>query len=1187
MASPSILSQSKSQPLSYADRAKKAQNIKSSISHNTIPPVTHTNPTNIVSNGPALESSPSNPISILGEEAHPSQVSPNPTATPAPTTLPVVQTADDTDEKTTVNANRSSNDLATKALSIVAAHTGTSKTPNVWSLRMERMAARPVPRTPHTQPPASQSMPIPNQPLYPTDHPPATSQSSRAAADSGPNALLGPSAPTASKGVTSLAVPSLIDADNWPEVGKAVAPTITTSEYDSKEENGNNGANKHEAELTHSGSGTSRKSEKTKWVPIPPEELQAAADAHAKSSRSRQHSASRKTQISRSVNTSSSAIPGSALGQSQSRIQSAAQSRAHSRSGSLQSSPRFPRGRRLPGDDPVTASGYSVQTERHLGPRSRASSPLQVQPHLQPTPQPIPTVDQHQPSASLGKNSDTVVNLGAAYPMSGYSQGHLQPPANGALPLQFVHSHSPTIPQHGQPQPNYFLGLHHPPRPYHHTPSGTPPLPPPGPYPHHPHQQQHQPQHPGPFPQYAMYPPYEYHPQIAGHQPQPYGYWNGYPSQPGSGHHSPAYPPPPSHYGAPFVQPYPPPPPPHHHHQAQQQHREYRARVPPATHVDAYTNTEILPTTEGVTAEQHTPARPPPPELSQPVSGYRPAATVVPSPPSGSSESGVVFGSIGLPGASACPSPVPAVYGANRGGDSSAQEGQHFTKFSIGVSPGEVGPDRMRSRTRSQNGKGSRTTPTTGEAEHGLKEVLGDLSSGFAGVKVIDLTEAAKDAKWEFGTATTTTAAASVNGDEAHAAVQKDSAGNPVIVEPREKHAERLAPILPSITGFDSPLPTSFASTGSSPRQLEIRLQQLSVSEQLNTSAEPDPFEVKDYGYGFGSGSRGSVSPPNNTQMPEQTGEQKEGGNGAEREQEKEARYKDRRDMEVPVRPRRGGGGGAGYYATYGNERGHERGGDGRGYGRRGRGMNGFGRGYNRRGGGGGPGFHPPPHHRQPPPFNVPPPPGHFGPMVNHPMGDMANGFLPPGPSLTTYIPTGYETYVPPMPPVPATALPPAPPVPVPVSPIMFPLDATRWYLLGQLEYYLSPQNLAQDFFLRRQMDSRGWVPISLIASFNRVQRLTTDPQLVREVLALSSVVQVKDNSVRMIEWKQFVLPDAMPSAIEPEHDDHDNQQVTEHAAPETVASGDVDDEDEEEVVFVMNHEEQATTAPGSPDRHA
>lgn len=81
---------------------------------------------------------------------------------------------------------------------------------------------------------------------------------------------------------------------------------------------------------------------------------------------------------------------------------------------------------------------------------------------------------------------------------------------------------------------------------------------------------------------------------------------------------------------------------------------------------------------------------------------------------------------------------------------------------------------------------------------------------------------------------------------------------------------------------------------------------------------------------------------------------------------------------------------------------------------------------------------------------------------------------------MAPYLPspgvTGFERYAPPL------QLPPAngphvthvsPPVPVPLSPISFPLDPTRYYLLGQLEYYLSPQNMAQDFFLRQQVRFR------------------------------------------------------------------------------------------------------------------
>ncbi len=49
-------------------------------------------------------------------------------------------------------------------------------------------------------------------------------------------------------------------------------------------------------------------------------------------------------------------------------------------------------------------------------------------------------------------------------------------------------------------------------------------------------------------------------------------------------------------------------------------------------------------------------------------------------------------------------------------------------------------------------------------------------------------------------------------------------------------------------------------------------------------------------------------------------------------------------------------------------------------------------------------------------------------------------------------------------------------------------------------EYYFSLPNLERDFFLRRKMDSKGFLPISLIASFHRVQALTTDVNLIKEV---------------------------------------------------------------------------------------
>ena len=89
-------------------------------------------------------------------------------------------------------------------------------------------------------------------------------------------------------------------------------------------------------------------------------------------------------------------------------------------------------------------------------------------------------------------------------------------------------------------------------------------------------------------------------------------------------------------------------------------------------------------------------------------------------------------------------------------------------------------------------------------------------------------------------------------------------------------------------------------------------------------------------------------------------------------------------------------------------------------------------------------------------------------------------------------------------------------------------------------------------------MDSRGWIPIPLLASFNRVKQLLAggDVHLVRDVLVLSSIAQVysteRGDWVRMLGWEQFVLPDAPLSTVE---------------SPEE------DDEEEEDVVFVMGRE--------------
>lgn len=123
-------------------------------------------------------------------------------------------------------------------------------------------------------------------------------------------------------------------------------------------------------------------------------------------------------------------------------------------------------------------------------------------------------------------------------------------------------------------------------------------------------------------------------------------------------------------------------------------------------------------------------------------------------------------------------------------------------------------------------------------------------------------------------------------------------------------------------------------------------------------------------------------------------------------------------------------------------------------------------------------------------------------------------------------------------------------------------------------------------------MDSRGWILISTLAAFNRIKALTVDIQLVKDVLMLSSIVEVLDNSVRMggNQWVPFVLPDAHPSAVERQTDSEGSMMQESFAMDgearadgavegPTEAEVDVDvesigvegeEDEEDDVVFVM-----------------
>ncbi|CAL8096363.1 unnamed protein product [Orchesella dallaii] len=95
------------------------------------------------------------------------------------------------------------------------------------------------------------------------------------------------------------------------------------------------------------------------------------------------------------------------------------------------------------------------------------------------------------------------------------------------------------------------------------------------------------------------------------------------------------------------------------------------------------------------------------------------------------------------------------------------------------------------------------------------------------------------------------------------------------------------------------------------------------------------------------------------------------------------------------------------------------------------------------------------------------------------------------------------------------------------------PKEELKRLLLQQLEYYFSPENLANDKFLVSQMDSDHYVFISTLANFNMVKKLTGDIDLVTEVLRESKNVQVHSDGkrVRPVSHRTVVILRGIPES--------------------------------------------------------
>lgn len=76
--------------------------------------------------------------------------------------------------------------------------------------------------------------------------------------------------------------------------------------------------------------------------------------------------------------------------------------------------------------------------------------------------------------------------------------------------------------------------------------------------------------------------------------------------------------------------------------------------------------------------------------------------------------------------------------------------------------------------------------------------------------------------------------------------------------------------------------------------------------------------------------------------------------------------------------------------------------------------------------------------------------------------------------------------------------------------------EQIRRMLKSQLEYYFSRENLTSDTYLMSQMDADQYVAISAVASFSQVQRLTSNLDLVVDVLRECQNVQVDEKGEKV-----------------------------------------------------------------------
>ncbi|KAK9677939.1 hypothetical protein RND81_11G177000 [Saponaria officinalis] len=87
--------------------------------------------------------------------------------------------------------------------------------------------------------------------------------------------------------------------------------------------------------------------------------------------------------------------------------------------------------------------------------------------------------------------------------------------------------------------------------------------------------------------------------------------------------------------------------------------------------------------------------------------------------------------------------------------------------------------------------------------------------------------------------------------------------------------------------------------------------------------------------------------------------------------------------------------------------------------------------------------------------------------------------------------------------------------------------------IVNQIEYYFCDENLETDGHLISLMDDQGWVPVSVIADFNRVRSMSTDIPFILDAIQSSVAVEEQGDKLRKRDnWSKYVASSVKPGDV-------------------------------------------------------